>query len=66
MNIQTRETNTMNQTDQIEIEQPTTQTEPLADLPLTGEQEETTTAGAGGSGGGAGKVIFQDIHFTTR
>jgi len=39
------------------------QTQPLADLPLSGEEAETAKAGAGalGGGGGAGKVIVHDI-----
>ena len=41
-----------------------TQTESLADLPLTNEQAEENKAGSGGSGGGAGKVSFQDLHLT--
>lgn len=35
----------------------------LEDLELPAEQAEQTKAG---SGGGAGKVSFQDIHFTAK
>jgi hypothetical protein len=41
-------------------------TESLADLPLTNKQTEETKAGSGGGGGGAGKVSFQDVHFTAK
>jgi len=40
-------------------------TESLADLSLTNKQAEETKAGSGG-GGGAGKVSFQDVHFTAK
>ncbi len=44
-------------------------TESLADLEVTSEPAEQTQAGTGthstGGGGGAGKVAFQDLHFTT-
>lgn len=42
---------------------------PLHDLPLSEKQADETKGGTGthasGGGGGAGKVIFQDLHFTT-
>jgi hypothetical protein len=45
-----------------------TQSESLADLPLTTEQAEETKGGTGthGGGGGAGKVQMQDFHFVAK
>ena len=40
------------------------QTQPLADLPLSGEQSEATKAGAGSSTGrGSGKSTLDDLQF---
>lgn len=44
-------------------------TKSLEDLELPAEKAEETKAGAGTQGvggGGAGKVAFQDLHFTPR
>jgi hypothetical protein len=41
------------------------QTQPLVDLPLSGEEAEKAKAGAGkGTGSGAGKSTLDDIKFT--
>jgi len=52
----------MNQQDQLNAKNQATQTEELADLPLTGEKAEGTKAGTGAysGGGGAGKVSVHD------
>ena len=53
----------MNQQDQLNAKHQATQSEELADLPLTGEKAEETKAGTGthsGGGGGAGKVSVHD------
>lgn len=44
------------------------QTKSLEDLELPIEQAEEAKAGTGShaGGGGAGKVSFQDLHFTTK
>jgi hypothetical protein len=54
----------MNQQDQLNANNQSTQTEELADLPLAGEQAEDTKAGTGahvGGGIGAGKVSVHDL-----
>ncbi|MGE0126837.1 MAG: hypothetical protein AB7U82_01940 [Blastocatellales bacterium] len=46
------------------VEDEESEPEAIADLPM--EDDEQVKAGGAGGGGGAGKVVFQDMHFTTK
>lgn len=56
----------MNTKENCKSNNPSEETESIADLPLTTEQGEDAGAGTVAGGGGGGKVHMQDFHFVKR